>query len=83
MALAIKINAGNDRNGNPRRGWIIADDNGSFINFVDEGYSGVGALTVAGYANLPRTEAIDVTPSTYSSAYRQSQSSPGERRRRH
>lgn len=74
MALAIKINAGNDRNGNPRRGWIIADDNGSFINFVDEGFSGTGALAAAGYADLPRTEAIDVIPATYRSAYRQSQS---------
>jgi hypothetical protein len=81
MALAIKINAGNDKNGNPRRGWIITDDNGSFINFVDEGYSGVVALTVAGYANLPRTETIDVIPATYKSAYRQSQSEKPSRRR--
>jgi hypothetical protein len=81
MALAIKIEAGNDRNGNPRRGWIIADDNGSFINFINEGYSGAEALSAAGYANLPRTEAIDVLPATYKSAYRQSQSEKPSRRR--
>ena len=26
MALAIYINAGNSTSGNPKRGWIIADD---------------------------------------------------------
>jgi hypothetical protein len=73
MALAIYINAGNSTSGNPKRGWIIANDDGIFINFVDEGYEGVGALKTAGYANIPRTSRIDVTPSTYKDAYRQSQ----------
>jgi len=79
MALAIKINAGNDRNGNPRRGWIIADDQGSFIDFVDEGYSGSGALKVSPYANFTSTEAIDVLPATYRDALSQSKSNDTQR----
>ena len=85
MALAIYIGTNNSTSGNPKRGWIIADDNGVFINFVDEGYSGVGALAAAGYAKLPRTSRIDVTPGTYRDAYRQSQETTkmmsGSRRR--
>ena len=80
MALAIKINAGNDRNGNPRRGWIIADDHGRFVDFVDEGYSGSGALRVSPYVNFPSTDAaIDVLPSTYKDALRQSKSNDIQR----
>jgi hypothetical protein len=81
MALAIYINAGNSTSGNPKRGWLIADDNGAFINFVDEGYEGVGALASAGYANLPRTPRIDVTPSTYRDACRQASVIKTSRRR--
>jgi hypothetical protein len=32
MPIAIHINAGNDRNGNPKRGWIIANSDGEFID---------------------------------------------------
>lgn len=42
--FAVKIDAGNDRNGNPRRGWLIYDNLGSFWGFVDEGYYGHSAL---------------------------------------
>jgi hypothetical protein len=72
MSLAIHINAGRDRNGNPRRGWIIADDGGSFIDFVDDGYQGAGALRQSGYGSVTQTTtSIDVTPSVYRDAYRQ------------
>ena len=42
--LAFGIDAGNDRNGNPRRGWFIYSRSGDYLGFVDEGYSGWGAL---------------------------------------
>lgn len=45
--LAILLNAGNDRAGNPRRGWIVVRISGSDVEelaFVDHGYSGEGAL---------------------------------------
>lgn len=36
-------NAGNDVNGNPRRGWVVRDGD-QVVNFVDEGYEGVEPL---------------------------------------
>lgn len=52
MLSAIKINAGNDTNGNPRRGWVILDTvNGhtKVVGFCDEGYKGIGAVTEKGF----------------------------------
>jgi len=46
MQMAVKVNAGHDTNGNPRRGWAtINTRNGNMIDFVDEGYRGNSALT--------------------------------------
>lgn len=45
MRLAVKINAGHDTNGNPRRGWsTINPRTGDMVDFVDEGYKGGSAL---------------------------------------
>lgn len=69
--LAIYINAGNDRNGNPRRGWLISDgDGGPFRDFVDEGYQGREPLRKL-YGDVPTTSQIEVSPSVYRDAYRQ------------
>lgn len=40
--IAIKLDAGNDRNGNPRRGWLVYLDipNAPLLGWVEEGYSG-------------------------------------------
>lgn len=71
--LAIAINAGNDKNGNPRRGWIIADDSGNFVDFVDEGYDGRGALRTSPYSLIIATQqTLDVAPSVYRDLRRQS-----------
>jgi len=70
--LAIYIKTINDKNGNPRRGWIIADHNGDFISFVDEGYQGKAALVSSGYGNVTSTaSALEVMPSVYNTAYRE------------
>ena len=42
--IAIRVNAGNDRNGNPRRGWLVVDYDGFTRDFIDEGYSGDSEL---------------------------------------
>lgn len=64
--LAIYINGGHSASGNPKRGWVIADDAGNFTDFVDEGYRGdPGALIHAGYEGIERTPRMDVTGSTY------------------
>lgn len=69
--LAIYINAGNTKNGNPRRGWIIANSDGEFIDFVDEGYEGTGALKTSAYSTAAPTPAIMVEASVYKEAYAQ------------
>ena len=65
--FAIYISAGHDRNGNPKRGWIIASSDGSFIDFVDEGFEGYAALKLK-YPNITTTEGIEVVNSSYSDA---------------
>lgn len=78
--LAIKIDAGHDRNGNPKRGWIIANDDGDFVDFVDEGYEGSAALARSQYARITQTtQALQVAPGVYKKAYNQSY---GSRRHR-
>ena len=81
--LAIHIATANDTNGNPRRGWFIADDNGDFVDFVDEGYMGAGALAEAGYEDLARTSAkIAVKPSVYREAIQALEDVSGQAKRR-
>lgn len=65
--LAIYINAGRTPSGNPKRGWIIVNDDGECIDFVDEGYVGISALRKK-YPNTPSTGRLDVTKSTYNDA---------------
>ncbi len=70
ISAAIYVNAGNDRSGNPRRGWIVyrSDLTGRLCEtgFVDEGYAGNGALDSAG---IPREIAswrsLAITPGEY------------------
>lgn len=65
MAIAIYVDAGHDKNGNPRRGWIITSEtNGSFVDFVDEGYEGISALR-RDYGHTPATRALPITPACY------------------
>lgn len=45
MSIAIKVNAGHDTNGNPRRGWMITScQKGDVLDFIDEGYRGSSIL---------------------------------------
>ena len=67
--LAIYIDAGRDRNGNAKRGWIIADSEGAFTDFIDEGSLGKAALAQSGYGNVPSTQRIEVAKSVYRDAY--------------
>lgn len=40
MKIAIRLNAGNDTNGNPRRVFVVLDPKRGIIDAVDEGYEG-------------------------------------------
>ncbi len=43
---AIKLNAGNDRNGNPRRVYVVFGSSGDVLSAIDEGYLGSEAVTI-------------------------------------
>lgn len=68
--LAVYVNAGNDTNGNPRRGWILYGATTGQFDFVDEGYAGRGALRAA-YPILARNPffgdsgMLDIMPREY------------------
>lgn len=63
--VAVKINAGHDTNGNPRRGWIILDGRtGDMLDFVDEGYRGSSALSRT-YPDAVICLELAVTPGQY------------------
>lgn len=68
--MAIKIRADNDRNGNPRRGWLVYTKEGEFLGFIDEGYSGRQALTSL-FPNAVDLASIPVKPKTYNEANRE------------
>jgi len=42
--IALHLDAGHDRNGNPRRCFLVLGPDGSTVAVVDEGYRGRGAL---------------------------------------
>jgi hypothetical protein len=69
MLSAIKINAGNDANGNPRRGWVIlntAEGYTACVDFCDEGYHGSAAVTDRGYPrSLAEAPEFNVPVSEY------------------
>lgn len=67
--LAVYIDANNDRNGNPRRGWMVVDQDGNTLAFVDEDYSGRASLTRR-FPGVPETGRIAVTPGEYRSMLR-------------
>lgn len=63
--VAIKVNAGHDVNGNPRRGWMITScRKGSMVDFVDEGYHGNGILRRQ-YPHATEGPELAVTPGEY------------------
>ena len=65
---AIRLNAGNDRNGNPRRVFVILRD-GEVIATADEGYRGRAALDEAwrgqGGEDKPYYPTFPTTASAY------------------
>lgn len=68
VLFAIKVNAGNDRSGDPRRGWVVEEiiDGADIrhIGFVDEEYGGARSLREA-YGDLPTTGEFDISPKDY------------------
>ena len=55
------LRAPNDTNGNPRRCYVVYDDNGGVLDVIDEGYSGL-PKALRNIAHLPD---IEVEAKTY------------------
>lgn len=62
--VAVKVNAGNDANGNPRRGWIVYGVTGRYLGFVDEGYNDRGLREKHGI-NVVELGTMATTPGEY------------------
>lgn len=63
--LAVKVNAGHDTNGNPRRGWVTINcRKGDMVDFVDEGYQGNSGLKRQ-YPHAVEGPELKVTPGEY------------------
>lgn len=74
MYFAVKIEADNDRNGNPRRGWLVYDQTGTYAAFVDEGYRGEQALR-AEFSNVTVLTHVPTSASYYRTVKRDSERS--------
>ena len=64
--MLIKVNAQNDTNGSPRRGWIQYGIDGRFLGFYPEGYDDGGEilreLRINNHEGYP---SINITPKEY------------------
>jgi hypothetical protein len=64
--MLVKVNAQNDTNGNPRRGWIHLQADGRFLGFYPEGYDDGGeVLRGIRKAEGEAYPSINITPKEY------------------
>jgi len=63
--MLVRVAAKNDTNGNPRRGWIQFAEDGNFIQFIDEGYDGRGAIAQLVMDGEADTIALNIEPKEY------------------
>lgn len=69
--LGIEVNAGNDRNGNRRSGWVVVrvsegPTGVERVGFVDAGYAGDSELRST-YGRIPTIGVFDISPASYKS----------------
>lgn len=62
--IAVKMNAGNDRNGNPRRVYVILNDRADIVGTHDEGYAGDHGFRQA-FPDVPIGPTFAITPGEY------------------
>jgi hypothetical protein len=63
--MLVRVQAKNDSNGNPRRGWIQFSPSGDFMQFIDEGYQGRGAIATLVMEGEADTLALNIEPKEY------------------
>ncbi|HEY5606258.1 MAG TPA: hypothetical protein VIL45_07045 [Thermoplasmata archaeon] len=71
MSSIIRLDAGHDRNGNPRRCYLLLSGEGEILAVANEGYRGSGAIPDSW--NLPsgHRRTIGVTLATTPAEYRE------------
>lgn len=62
MKIAIRLNAGNDMNGNPRRVFVVLDKHG-ILDIIDEGYNGDSELRKR--HRISASDDFETTPAEY------------------
>lgn len=62
--IALHLNAGHNANGNPRRVFVVLDDDGDITDVVNEAYSGTAKLR-AKYPDIKVTARFDTSVSEY------------------
>ena len=67
----VGVDAGNDNNGNPRRGWFVYDKTGKYLGFIDHEYVGRAALRALGN-NIELSDGLGITVSTYRGVLKES-----------
>lgn len=65
VAVMIRLNGGNDNNGNPRRLFVGLDADGGIAGCWDEGYQGHGAVPPALRRKAAMALTFNVTPAEY------------------
>lgn len=63
IEFLVYVSAPSDPNGNPRRGYICYDGDGSVVDFIEEGYLSHGCIK--GFQQVPVTGRIDITLATF------------------
>jgi len=63
--MLIRVVTQNNTSGNPRRGWVHVDQNGSYISFIDEGYAGSAPIEEYRKAGVAETITLHITPKQY------------------
>lgn len=66
MKIAIRLDAGNDTNGNPRRIFVVIDEKANVVDVIDEGYEGTQELKRRhGPLTARQTVDFETTPRQY------------------
>ena len=63
--MLIRVVAQNNASGNPRRGWVLVNDNGNYVAFIDEGYFGSQAIEQFVKTGEKETITLNITPKQY------------------
>jgi hypothetical protein len=66
MHIALHLDAGHDRNGNPKRLVMVLDEKGDIVFVGEEGYAGTSALLVkSGFGHAAMGPRLEITPKEY------------------